>query len=184
MQATTTQDIRKHLKSVDSIAENLLLNLFGIVSLPINIDDVITKLRVNCEIQQLPESVSGAIKIQNNRASMVINVNHSKVRQRFTKAHEIGHLVAHILTNSNKEGFVDHDLDAVLIQKNRDNNSAKGRDPEEIFANKFAAAILIPRTKLIEYLRDERYANNIQLLADIFDVSKAAMEFRIKTIGN
>ena len=188
MKTNSNPEIKKYFGSVDTIAEDLLVKLLGSIQLPVNIDEVMSKLGVPCTLKDLDDDVSGAIRIEGNKASMIINQAHSDVRQRFTKAHEIGHLIAHMLTKSGEsDGFVDRgNPDCSLktyIEKNRDTNSSIGSDPEEVFANKFAAALLIPKSKLLEYLRNDLYASNIPLLAEIFKVSKTAMEFRLKSIG-
>ncbi|MBP9741930.1 MAG: ImmA/IrrE family metallo-endopeptidase [Burkholderiales bacterium] len=183
----TSIEIKKYLSIVDTIAEKILINVLGKeIKLPVDIDRISNMLGVHSEVKELPDSISGAIKIENDKASMVINQSHAPVRQRFTKAHEIGHLIAYILTKSKKDGFVDRgDFDdklQSLIERNRDYNSSNGSDPEEIFANKFAAAILIPYSKISNFL-EKNQSNDIALLADNFGVSKKAMEYRIKSLN-
>ncbi|MNJ73273.1 hypothetical protein D3C77_700470 [compost metagenome] len=53
-------------------------------------------------------------------------------------------------------------------------------DPDERYANAFAATLLMPE----KYVRKlYRSARNIQELADAFGVSTAAMNFRLKNLG-
>ena len=89
------------------------------------------------------------------------------VRQRFTVAHEIGH-------------HVHGDLDAP-----RDTSaqfSSGVRDPREVAANRFAAALLMP-TALLKHVVYEERVTDLQALASMFGVSTAAMEYRLRNTG-
>ena len=66
-----------------------------------------------------------------------INSAHPKTRQRFSIAHEIGHLVLH----DKKELFIDK----VVRVNFRDAKSSMAIDHNEIEANQFAAELLMPR---------------------------------------
>lgn len=88
-------------------------------------------------------------------------------RLRFTLAHEIGH-------------HVNGDLDAP-----RDDNesfSARSRDPIEVAANQFAAALLMP-DNIVKYLVREKGMTNLKDLAEKFGVSTVAMQFRLRNLG-
>lgn len=89
------------------------------------------------------------------------------VRQRFTLAHEIGH-------------HIHGDIDAPRDTSEQFNS--KSRDPREVAANRFAAALLMPAA-LVKYLVREKRITDLASLAKSFGVSTAAMEFRLKAIG-
>lgn len=111
-----------------------------------------------------------------------LNATHAKTRQRFTIAHEIGHLHLH----QGRPMFVDR---SVRIDR-RDANAALGLDREEIEANSFAAALLMPQEMIlaaVTQLSPHRGATGteetIRRLASRFDVSPQAMEYRLANLG-
>src|SRR5207247_2355913 len=93
-------------------------------------------------------------------------------RQRFTIAHELGHLLLH--------SGDDVHVDKTFLVKKRDETSTKGVDLEEMEANLFAAELLMPlhfldeelkRVGALDLLHDEKIAQ----LAQLYRVSNQAM---------
>lgn len=128
---------------------------------------------------------SGFILRDGRRTIIGVNTRTSRRRQRFTIAHEVGHLLLH-------EGtlIVDH---AVRVNW-RDEISGMATDTEEIQANTFAAELLMPRDFVIDSLeayieqaaRSERIMSHEDLIARIareFDVSAEAMGYRLINLG-
>jgi Zn-dependent peptidase ImmA (M78 family) len=101
------------------------------------------------------------------RPLITYNFGEAPVRQRFTIAHEIGH-------------HVHGDLDAP--RDTSEQFSAKSRDPREIAANRFAAALLMPAAVLKQAVYGDG-TTDLRDLAKKFGVSTAAMEFRLKALG-
>ena len=106
---------------------------------------------------------SGAAVSNNERAIIVVNSAESWRRQRFTVAHEIGHLILHPLgVKWRDETFVGTKAEAQ--------------------ANGYAAGLLMPF-----YLLESQftvYGPNIGLLSDVFAVSTQAMSYRLdKMLG-
>jgi Zn-dependent peptidase ImmA (M78 family) len=95
------------------------------------------------------------------------NMMEAPVRQRFTIAHEIAH-------------HVHGDLDAP--RDSSEQFSAKSRDPKEIAANRFAAALLMPAAVVKQAVYGDAITD-LRDLAKKFGVSTAAMEFRLKALG-
>jgi Zn-dependent peptidase ImmA (M78 family) len=110
---------------------------------------------------------SGHYMNRNGRPLITYNWADAPVRQRFTIAHEIGH-------------HVHGDLDAP--RDTSEQFSARSRDPREIAANRFAAAMLMPAA-LVKHMVLEQRVTDLSKLAKTFGVSTAAMEFRLKAIG-
>lgn len=115
-----------------------------------------------------------------DRNSWIIGVNTltSARRQRFTIAHELGHLLLH----EGKPLIVDQ---AILVNK-RDEISSMATDAEEIEANRFAATLLMPRdfvlSRLERLLQSEGEVDREDLitqLARTFNVSAEAMGYRL-----
>ncbi|MDY4678246.1 ImmA/IrrE family metallo-endopeptidase [Bifidobacterium tsurumiense] len=96
----------------------------------------------------------------------------SEHRQRFTIAHEIGHWV---------HKYQNIPDDKVLGRvESRDDTSSKGIDPEEIWANRFAAALLMPAAIVRRHWGEGRTREE---LAEMFGVSRRSMDVRIATLG-
>lgn len=87
-------------------------------------------------------------------------------RNRFTVAHEL----AHVALGHVREGRA----------PKRDASFNNYSDPDEVDANAFAAALLMPE-KFVRRLY--RSARSIQELAEAFGVSTAAMTYRLKNLG-
>ncbi|MFE0473233.1 ImmA/IrrE family metallo-endopeptidase [Streptomyces sp. NPDC058947] len=116
-------------------------------------------------------------------ATRIIGINSatSPRRQRFTVAHELGHLFLH----QGKPLIVDH---SVRVDW-RDERSSLGTDKEEMEANAFAAEVLMPVNLILDrashYLRTQNATREslIAGLARDFDVSAEAMGYRLINLG-
>jgi Zn-dependent peptidase ImmA (M78 family) len=167
-------------KEIEEKAERLL-KACGAMKAPIPLDTVVHHLELTAQARPLAEA-SGVLVIENGRGMIGYNVNHSRVRQRFTIAHEVGHFVLHAPDSQQQRLFVDRSM-----MFKRDEDSSTGDAVQEIQANQFAAALLMPE-KLI---REEMAAAHLDLddeedvsnLAKRFNVSGAAMTFRLKNLG-
>lgn len=98
---------------------------------------------------------------------ILLNAYDSRNRQRFTCAHELGHY--------NKRAGDDTELKYV---DRRDFLSSAGNDPEEVYANQFAAALLMPAKIVKKHAKDAE----VTALAYRFGVSADAMTFRLKNL--
>lgn len=151
-------------KLPQELARNILKAL-KIEEPPINIRAVIQYLSKNRGITidllayNLPEKVSGAHAKRGDKHIITYNRNHHPNRQRFTVAHELGHLLLeHVELQNNEEDFV-------------------SRKPEETAANKFAAELLVP----LEFLKGdfEKGVKDVKMLANKYQVSEEMMWWRI-----
>lgn len=115
--------------------------------------------------------VSGLVEIRDGKHVIVFNASEPAVRQRFTIAHEIGHIALAHSTNSQ----------GVLFRDDVSKFMSGVVDYREVEANKFAAELLMPSSSV-------RLACNLEnititKLADLFQVSGAAMEYRLINLG-
>lgn len=146
--------------------------------------------RLGAEVRRHPNSdpdVSGALLRDGALVIIAVNSTHSTARQRFTIAHEIGHLTLHDEALS-----VDHHFGGVASQSQlrvsafRDQVSALAADPNEIEANRFAAALLMPIDFLERSLRKARIPLKEQALKEFaaeYAVSTQAMQYRLMNLG-
>lgn len=116
---------------------------------------------------------------EGSRAIIGVNSLHPKSRQRFTIAHELGHLELH----ETGEIHIDHRF----LARRRDGVSSLAIDQDEIEANNFAAELLMPKFMLendlaklqVDY-EDEELP---RWLADRYKVSLQAMAIRLSNLG-
>ena len=128
-----------------------------------------------------PES---GFALRDGRRSIIgVNTQTSRRRQRFTIAHELGHLLMH----EGRPLTVDQ---AVLRVDLRNEVSSMATDLQEIEANTFAASLLMPEETVLDYatilLRtssDISRDDLITKLARTFDVSVEAMGYRLISLG-
>jgi Zn-dependent peptidase ImmA (M78 family) len=102
-----------------------------------------------------------------------INKNQSQVRQRFSIAHELGHLLLHASSGSQLEASIH--LDKHTFYRNP--LSSKGIDEQEKEANRFAAELLMPSVYLKEKIAS--CPDMIDCNEDI--VSTIAKELKVST---
>ena len=130
--------------------------------------------------QALNSELSGLLLKQEDAVIIGVNSQQARTRQRFTIAHELGHLVL----EHQGEMFVD----ATVLR--RDENSSRAIDPLEIEANGFAAALLMPARWVERELNEGKNASPSESAADAtarlakdFGVSVQAMSFRLANLG-
>jgi Zn-dependent peptidase ImmA (M78 family) len=130
--------------------------------------------------ERLGQDVAGLLVRKQDRVVIGINETEPETRQRFTAAHEIGHLVLH----KGRPLLVD----PVRINL-RDSRSSLATDLEEIEANAFAAELLMPRRLVLHQFRslvDAGTSSLTQIKRDLahgFGVSEQAMEYRLANLG-
>jgi Zn-dependent peptidase ImmA (M78 family) len=156
-----------------------LLEKIGLDEPPIDVERIARELDVDIRYETFDGGLSGALyRDADEQAVLGVNDWHAKVRQRFTIAHELGHLQLH-----SDELFVDGVL-------KRDDQSSLAIKSHEIEANSFAAELLMPRKLILAEINDV-FATNaapdpkrlIEHLARVFDVSEQAMQFKLVNLG-
>jgi Zn-dependent peptidase ImmA (M78 family) len=113
----------------------------------------------------------------------------SSFRERFTIAHELGHIFLHF--SENKKFFKDETLNKKLKQNNikiaaRGLNNHKYYDFNlEREANNFAANLLMPSNLLLKEITYYEFINEtaIKELSETFKVSREAIKNRLKNLG-
>jgi Zn-dependent peptidase ImmA (M78 family) len=100
------------------------------------------------------------------RGAIGYNSTHAKVRQRFTIAHEIGHYVLQTKKSLHPRLFIDRYVAF------RNDESSAGNDWQEVEANAFGAALLMPA----HFVREEIKQRKL-VLDDEDDLSTLANNF-------
>ena len=145
---------------------------------PVPVERIARKLSAHLRFSPLDKELSGMVFVKDDTPIIGVNALHHPNRQRFTIAHECGHLVLH-RAQVTKEVHVDKAFPMLM----RDAVSAASVDPMEIEANLFAAELLMPAFLLSEYLGDTAFDIDddatVTELARRFRVSVSAMRFRL-----
>lgn len=159
-------------------ASELLAEL-GIEEPPVPVAQIAAAKGASVTYDTFDGEVSGLLYRDEERKVIGVNSQHPLVRQRFTIAHEIGHLLMH----EGRPVFIDR-----LVRVNARDGSATN---EEVEANAFAAALLMPRTLVEPAVADAvgRRGANVgreELFAELaerFQVSAVAMGYRLTNLG-
>ncbi|USQ95893.1 ImmA/IrrE family metallo-endopeptidase [Caulobacter sp. RL271] len=146
---------------------------------PVDLNLVATTLGAEIRTYELKPDISGILYRDGERRVIVVNQDHSIERQRFTIAHELGHLVLH----RGQPVHVDEGFRVNL----RDRRSATAEDVEEIEANAFAADLLMPakwlRADVEQHFIDLTDDNAMHALASRYGVSTQAMAYRLAALS-
>ncbi len=110
-------------------------------------------------------------KVDHNQKAIFIRDIDSLQRQRFTVAHEIGHILLH-----KKEGSSHH-----YRAGRTEDITVYGGDIEEIEANKFASMLLMPKNEFQKIWN--RFNGDIEYVSDYFAVSKLVASIRANSLG-
>jgi Zn-dependent peptidase ImmA (M78 family) len=175
---------RTHARSIQVIKKQTeaILAQFNITTLPIKIEDIAKKSGLRVTPYAFDDDISGVLVIEKTDATIGYNQNESRVRRRFTIAHEYAHYCLH---KEESSVFMDKGFHALFRSK----QSGMTEDTQilEREANTFAAYILMPHELLkkeidkIEF--DLGSDDDIKNLAKVFDVSAQAMYYRILNSG-
>lgn len=143
---------------------------------PIDVIKLAKQLGVAVQFKPAEEELSGFLlrDIDGHKALIGVNSEHHLNRQRFTIAHELGHLLLH-------EGEPIH-VDRGLKINLRNEAASQGTFLEEKEANLFAAELLMPSHFVCNDLQGKAFLDleqDILTLADNYQVSVQAMIYRL-----
>ncbi|QMV42666.1 ImmA/IrrE family metallo-endopeptidase [Cohnella cholangitidis] len=175
-----------NLKKVERLAYSILEE-FKITEPHVPIRNIAKELGISVIDEDFSDSdISGMLFRDEEENINIIGVNssHSKNRQRFTIAHEVGHFLLH-------KGETTHFDRGAFRVNYRNSLSSTATNKEEIEANTFAAAILMPEhfiipaieQKLSDGLDISDDINEIGEIAELFRVSPQALYIRLGKLG-
>ncbi len=139
---------------------------------PVKLGAIAKDLGIEVKVSSLPLNVSGQIAKVDGRYEIKINRHESRQRQRFTLAHELAHFLLHRDTIDGMGGKL---IDNVLYRSG-------ASEQIEYEANRLASQIVMPEKALqnaFSRYGDSLSETTVELLAEQFGVSKAAMEIRM-----
>jgi Zn-dependent peptidase ImmA (M78 family) len=153
--------------------------LVGLTHPPVDPAAVAAGLGAEVRLFDLEADVSGVLYREADRRVIVVNKRQSAVRQRFTIAHEIGHLVLH-------RGHAVHVDEGFRINL-RDPRAATAEEVEEIEANAFAANLLMPAAWVRQDVDGGRLdpsdEDALAEFAERYGVSLHAMALRLASLS-
>lgn len=166
-----------------------VLKVAGVEGNPVPVEEVAETCGASVRYEHSRGEVSGALYRRGKAPIIGVNARHSKTRQRFTIAHEIGHLRLH-----DDEIHIDRRYPVELPGNSarkaprffRKQHSCRATDPKEVEANRFAAALLMPirfLKKSVRGLEAPLIEADITRLAGEYKVSVQAMTFRLANLG-
>ena len=151
-----------------------LLAKVGVSTPPVPVEQVADCLGIKIESTDLGEDCSGVLVRHRTRAVIGVNWAHHYNRRRFSIAHEIGHFVLH-------EG--DTYIDKGYRVNFRALEAGSGTKREEVEANAFAAALLMPAEWVRDAFKHQPFDltedDGLEMLAEKFEVSTQAMTYRL-----
>lgn len=155
-------------RDASRVLDQLWSSPFG-VDVPVDPVSIAASLGVKVYTADLEPSVAGLlVKRRGEDAEIYLNSADSENRQRFTCAHEVGHYIQRSNADDAEWEFVDR----------RDQLSSEGTDLGEIYANAFAAELLMPAHEV----RSAAKRMSLAELALEFQVSLEAMKYRLQTL--
>lgn len=140
-------------------------------SIPVNPVSIANAMGVQVFKMPMEDGASGFVETNDGTHTITVNQNDVRVRQRFTIAHEIGHIALGHTCDGTK---VLRDTAAAFMSGNK--------DPKEVDANSFAAQLLMPE-RLVRTWFDRMIRTDITEAARMFDVSEAAIYYRLVNLG-
>lgn len=166
-------------RKVETLVESLL-DSHNIAEAPVPVDVIAKAHGAQIYYQSLVGDISGFLYRESSHTIIGVNTHHAPVRQNFTVAHELGHLLLH----EQEQLRVDRSFRVRL----RDDKSSQGIDEDEREANLFAASLLMPKAFLDADLANR---DDVDLLDDDFlrelarryGVSTQALVNRLKSLG-
>jgi Zn-dependent peptidase ImmA (M78 family) len=154
----------KKLREAGETSANDLLNALGVRLPPVDVDYMARRLGIEV-VRRSNLGYAGSVESEGNHAIIYLNRDDHPVRQRFSLAHEIGHLMLHPM-HAGRMHF-------------RDTNFYG--DWRETQANRYAADLLMP-----EWMLDLSIGSTdaeVWRLARLFNVSEQAMQYRLENTG-
>lgn len=146
----------------------------------VDVIDLARQLNVDVYAVDMSDDKNGCIQYQKDldKFFIEVNSNHPVTRQRFTIAHELGHLLKHRELIKNKG------------QLDRSNEfSDENEIRHELQADKQAAEILMPKPLVEDYLSQKNWGAktkfNAEMISDIaehFRVSRAMAVLRLREL--
>lgn len=152
----------------DAAAE--VLEVLGIDHAPVDVETVAKRCGVVVLLWPFDDALSGLAIDSETGPVIGVNESHAPNRQRFSIAHELGHVLLRHLDSFHVD----------IGSSAEDGNPPNYNWRHERGANDFAAALLMPRPMVLGSFAKNQ---SVAALAREYQVSTLAMGFRLKNLG-
>lgn len=163
------------------------LRLAGLTHLPVDPERVASALGAKLHAVKLEDHVSGVLAVQGAEKHILVNESHHSNRQRFSAAHECGHLTLH--HQAGDQLFVDTQLSIYRragspLDPAYVSGEAGTSPQQEREANLFASALLMPADWVRAQIAGQEVVDeqDVAALAQAFGVSEQAMAIRLQQL--
>lgn len=159
-----------------------LISDMEITAPAVPVERIARRLKATVRYSPFEDEISGLIHIRENVPIIGVNSLHHPNRQRFTIAHEIGHL---ILDKDLISHEVHVDKGPLLFRRSGKSESTNEIDIIERDANRFAAELTMPKSFLdaaLHHHKDVDDSGLVKILAQQFKVSEDAMKIRMNNL--
>jgi predicted transcriptional regulator len=154
--------------------EDEIIRKYAVVA-PVDVKAIIREIGLTYVERHMPPGESGWIEYDGWTCTIAVNANEGPQRKRFTAAHELGHFLYH------RDLLKKHrHLDRLFDEAANRNAVAPLTYQHEVQANNFAARLLMPKQTIEREI--EGGNDTLDGLARTFDVSRAAMEYRLRSL--
>lgn len=163
-------------EDVERRVQHLLTQEDLLFEVPVPLMALYARLGIALYTADLPQpKLAGLILRREGRWSIYVSASQPLTRQRFTVAHELGHYLLHLQDAEAEHvaGYKDRLTSLLALREDRVSN------PREQEANRFAAALLMPKTLVTACWRNSTGPED---LAQTFRVSRAAMDIRLREL--
>ena len=152
----------------------------GVTERPVDLNKILEHHGIRLYSLPANADIFGAIVGERGHVLIAINPNQHIHRQRFTIAHELGHYFCHSDDDTPAQ-FVDGDFRLHW----RNTESSRGVNWQEIEANRYAAALLMPEKLLREDVDQLGKIDDsaVRRLASLYKVSRVSMQYRLINLG-
>lgn len=147
----------------------------------VNVKGLISALGIQYEERPMIAGESGEITCENGEFKITVNSLDIDSRKRFTAAHELAHYLLHRDLLEDR-GKLNRHTD-ILFGEHANNNPPMPFNPShEVQANRYAAEILMPASRVRALWRGEK-EDNFAEIAESLGVSKKAIKIRLNNLG-
>ncbi len=154
------------------MAEQMLDEVWHNAGFPVDPVTIAKRLGLHVLETDLPDPVVGALlKEAGKDPTIVIHYQDSNQRKRFTCAHELGHYSKRV-----SEGTTGGEYNYVNLR----DRPASAQDPENLFADEFAANLLMPAPEIAHL---QRRGESLVSAMVHFGVSEAVLTYRLNVLG-
>ena len=183
----STARTRDDFSDIERIEDELLVHLVdareekiikkaheSLLGSPVNLKLLARDLGVQYRNENMPSGIYGFL--EKTSAGFVIGIKYDDIwtRKRFTFAHELAHFLLHRDRLEEGQAFREN----VFLLRDTESKNVLSR-ADERQANRLAAHILMPISKLREAFAPGQPMYTVAALAKIFDVSLQAMQIRL-----